>query len=401
LLLAARAEGPSRITGLSGGDDVMATLEAVRQFGVNVETDDHGAVVVQGSAGLLREPVRPVDVGNSGTGIRLLAGWACGVDGLTILTGDASIVRRPMGRVTEPLRAMGAAIDGRRGGQLPPLVIRGGELAGIDYTLPVASAQVKGAILLAGLSASGQTTVREATPTRQHTEELLRLAGANIHCHPGEVTVRPSTLTPFSLDVPGDPSQAAFWLVAAAITPGSELSIERVYVGPGRAGFVDVLRRMGAEIDYSDVDKTTATATLTSGYARLRATDIGGDEVPSLIDEIPALVVAAAYAEGTTTVSDAAELRVKESDRVTAMVDALTAVGAVAEARPDGLVVQGSAGAPLAGGAVDSVGDHRVAMALAVAGLAASAPIKVDGWESVTTSYPAFEDDYLRAVAGS
>jgi 3-phosphoshikimate 1-carboxyvinyltransferase len=397
LLLAARAEGRSHLAGLSTGQDVLHTVAAIEAFGAGVSRPAAGHVVVAGGPGRLQEPAGVVDVGNSGTGIRLLAGWAAALNGLAVLSGDESIARRPMDRVAEPLRRMGARIDGRQGGRLPPLVIRGGGLLGIDYTPPVASAQVKGAVLLAGLGATGATTVREAIPTRQHTEELLRLTGADISVEGGAVTVRASSLRPFDLDVPGDPSQAAFWLVAACITPGSELTVEHLYVGPGRTGFLDVLRRMGAAIEVSTVDPDTMTASVTAAYGPLQATEVGGAEVPALIDEIPILAVAAAYAEGTTSFADAAELRVKESDRIASMVAALSALGARVEARPDGLVVHGGAGA-VSGGTVDSAGDHRVAMALAVAGLAARAPVHIPGWNAVHTSYPGFEEDYQRCL---
>jgi 3-phosphoshikimate 1-carboxyvinyltransferase len=257
---------------------------------------------------------------------------------------------------------------------------------------------VKGAVLLAGLAATGATTVREAAPTRQHTEELLRLCGADISVKAGAVTVRASTLRPFELNVPGDPSQAAFWIVAASITPGSELTIDHVYVGPGRTGFLDVLRRMGAAVSVSPVDPLTLTASVTACHAPLHGTRVGGAEVPSLIDEIPVLAVAAANAEGTTTFADAGELRVKESDRIASVVGALSAVGIRAEPRPDGLVVHGDGGGP-AGGTIDSAGDHRVAMAMAVAGLAARAPIRIAGWDAVRTSYPGFEEDYHRCLS--
>jgi 3-phosphoshikimate 1-carboxyvinyltransferase len=404
LLLAARAEGRSRISGLSTGADVMHTLEAMRAFGAVITAGTPGPggeaagepapLLVDGGCARMREPGTVIDVGNSGTGIRLLAGWAAGLDGLTVLEGDDSIARRPMDRIAEPLRAMGARIDGRQGGRLPPLVIRGGGLHGIDYRLPVPSAQVKGAVLLAGLAAEGETTVREAVPTRRHTEELLRLCGADLDVGDGVVTVRRSRLQPFDLDVPGDPSQAAFWIVAACITPGSRLGVEHVYVGPGRAGFLDVLRRMGAAIELSDADQATNTATIVASYGTLQATDVGGAEVASLIDEIPVLAVAAACAEGTSTFADAAELKVKESDRIASMVAALRAVGVDAEARPDGLTVRGSGGRPLTGGTADSAGDHRVAMSMAVAGSAASTPVRIDGWDAVATSYPGFEEDY-------
>lgn len=398
LLLAARAEGRSVIRGLSGGDDVSRTLKAIRSFGAEVWAEPQ-EVTVDGGAGRLREPASVIDVGNSGTAIRLITGWACGVEGLTVLTGDESVARRPMGRVVDPLRKMGARIDGRGDGDLAPLVVRGGSLRGIDYRMPVPSAQVKGAVLLAGICAEGETTVREQSPTRMHTEELLSLAGADISSGDGWVTVRRSRLVPLDVTVPGDPSQAAFWVVAACITPGSEVVLPGIYVGQARAGFLDVLRRMGANIEVVDRDEVTATATIVARHSELRATEVGGDEVPSLIDEIPVLAVAAAHAQGTTTFSGAAELRVKETDRVETMVAALRAVGAKAEPLPDGLAVEGRAGVPLDGGRISSAGDHRVAMSLAVAALASRAPIVIDGWNAVATSYPGFEEEYARCAS--
>lgn len=401
LLLAARAEGRSRLTGLSTGEDVRATMRAVAGFGAGVEEEGGrgGPVVIEGGAARLREPDGVVDVGNSGTGIRLLAGWASAVPGLTVLAGDRSIAGRPMQRVVAPLREMGVAIDGRDGGRFPPLVIRGGGAHGIDYRLPVPSAQVKGAVLLAGVAADGETTVREDLPTRMHTEEMLAGCGADITVSAGAVTVRRSALHPLTLDVPGDPSQAAFWIVAACVTPGSDLTVEHIYVGPGRAGFLDVLRRMGADLETVDADAATSTASIRARYRPLQATDVGGEEVPSLIDEIPVLAVAAAYAAGRTVFSDAAELKVKESDRIATTVGALRSLGADSEPRPDGLVVEGGAGRPLSGGSVDSAGDHRIAMAMAVAATAARAPVAVSGWDAVGTSYPSFEEDYHRCVS--
>jgi 3-phosphoshikimate 1-carboxyvinyltransferase len=397
LLLAAKARGRSRIRGFSTGDDVNRTATAVQSFGASLERDTPGALWVDGGA--LHEPTSVIDVGNSGTGIRLLAGWASAIDGLSLIAGDDSIARRPMDRVAEPLRLMGAHIDGREGGRFPPLAIRGGRLRGIQYRLPVPSAQVKGAVLLAGVSADGETTVIEKVPTRTHTEELLSLCGADMTVSADRVSVRRSDLSPFDLDVPGDPSQAAFWVVAACITPGSDLTIERVYTGPARAGFVDVLLRMGANLELTDRDDLTSTSTIRARYSPLKGTHVGGEEIPSLIDEIPVLAVAAAYAEGDTVFADAGELKVKESDRIASTVAASSSIGGTAGARDDGLMVVGSAGAPLAGGAVDAARDHRIAMSMAVAGMAAAAPVAIEGWESVSTSYPGFEEDYQRCVS--
>ena len=398
LLLSARAEGRSTFSGLSEGDDVARTLSAIESCGAGVLRDGPTVVVVDGGVARLHEPGGVVDVGNSGTAIRLMAGWACGIDGLTVLAGDASIAERPMSRVVEPLRQMGARIDGRADGSLPPLVIRGGSLHGIDYRLPVPSAQVKSAILLAGICADGTTTVREDVETRMHTEELLRLAGADISVQPGSVSVRRSKLGPLEVSVPADPSQAAFWVVAACVTPGSEVVLPNVYVGTARAGFLEVLLRMGADVEILERDPSASTATIRARYRPLRGTDVGGREVPSLIDEIPVLAVAAAFAEGPTTFSDASELRVKETDRVETMVAALRAIGATAEPTPDGLVVEGGGGEPLAGGQVDSAGDHRVAMSMAVAALPSRSPVTVTGWNAVATSYPGFEEEYERCA---
>ncbi len=401
LLVAARAEGRSELRGLSGGEDVRHTASAIQAFGADLVRIGKTTVAVNGSATRLHEPDRVVDVGNSGTGIRLLAGWAAAIPGLTVLVGDESIGRRPMGRVAEPLRAMGARIDGRADGTLPPLVIRGGGLRGIEHHPAVASAQVKGAVLLAGLAAQGPTTVVESVPTRRHTEEVLIRAGADLVVDEGTVVLRPSSLASFRIDIPGDPSHAAFWAVAASIVPSSDLIVENVYVGPGRAGFVDVLRRMGASIELIGEDPRSHTADLRVRAAALHSTHVGGEEISSLIDEIPVLSVAAAVADGTTTFVDAAELAVKESDRIATTTAGLRALGVDAEPRPDGLVVHGLGGRPPRGGAVDAAGDHRIAMSMAIAGLITTGPVHITGWESVATSYPAFREDLRRCVSGS
>ncbi len=397
LLLAARAEGRSRLRGLSAGADVGRTRRAVAAFGARCQGRPPGPVTVAGGARRLHEPAGVVDVGNSGTAMRLLSGFAAAVDGLTILQGDRSVNGRPMERVVFPLRTMGAGVDGREGGRWPPLAVRGGRLAGIDYRPPVASAQVKGAVLLAGLAAEGATSVTEAVPTRRHTEELLAAAGADVTVTGTTVTVRPSPLQPLDLDIPGDPSQAAFWVVAACLVPGSDLVLEGVYVGPGRATFLDVLRRMGADITVVAHDPGAATADIRVRHRRLAATDVGGQEVPGVIDEIPVLAVAAALAEGTTTFTGAAELRVKESDRIATVASQLAAVGADVEPLADGLVVRGRPA--LGGGSVSSHGDHRVAMAMAVAGLAAGGPVRIEGWAAVDTSYPGFQEDLHRCLS--
>jgi 3-phosphoshikimate 1-carboxyvinyltransferase len=383
LLLAALAEGTSVVRGLSDGDDVARTRTAVAAMGAEFDGD-----AITGGRSRLHEPAGVLDMGNSGTGIRLLAGLCAGFPWLTVLTGDESIRRRPMSRVAEPLRLMGARVDGRDDGRLPPLTVRGGSLHGIDYDLPVPSAQVKSAVLLAGLSAEGETVVRQPVVTRAHTEEMLAACGADVEVSPDglDVRLRPSKLQPFELDVPGDPSQAAFWIVAACIVPGSEVMIDDVYIGPARTGFLDVLRRMGA-----DVERVGERSIRARFSPDLHGTAVRGTEVADVIDEIPVLAMAAALAEGETTFADAAELRVKESDRIAGIATALRALGAGVEAQDDGFVVHGRGTAH--GGTVHSHGDHRIAMAAVVAGLAAEGTTTVEGWEAVATSYPGFEHD--------
>jgi 3-phosphoshikimate 1-carboxyvinyltransferase len=387
LLLAARAEGTSHVTGLSNGEDVLHTAGAVQAMGAIIDGDR-----ITGGLTRLHEPRCVIDVGNSGTGIRLLAGYCAAFDWLTVLEGDDSIAGRPMDRVADPLRLMGASVDGRDGGRFPPLVIRGGGLHGIEYTPPMASAQVKSCVLLAGLGADGPTVVHEPVPTRAHTEEMLAMCRADITVDGATITLRPSPLEPFELDVPGDPSQAAFWIVAACIVPGSELTVENVYTGRGRSEFIGALQRMGADVTVDGAD-------VHARYSpNLHGTDVRGEEVPGLQDEIPVLAVAAAVADGTTTFGDAAELRVKETDRVVTTTAMLEALGARAEPQVDGLVVHGRPGG-LRGGTVESRGDHRIAMAAAVAALTIGETTTVEGWEAVATSYPGFEEDLRRCVS--
>jgi 3-phosphoshikimate 1-carboxyvinyltransferase len=333
----------------------------------------------------MREPDRVLDVGNSGTSIRLLAGLCAGRPWLTVLQGDASIASRPMDRVAEPLRRMGAVVDGRDDGRYPPLVVRGGGLHGIEYDVPMASAQVKSAVLLAGLAAEGETVVREVSPTRAHTEEMLAACGIDIEVDGLEVRLRPSALKPFELEVPGDPSQAAFWVVAACTVPGSDLTLEGVYLGPARTGFLDVLRRMGAEIE---VDR--AAGTIRARSSELRAAEVPGAEISGL-DEVPVLAVAAARAKGTTTFTGIGELVVKESDRMATITSELRVLGGRVERGGDRLIVRGPS--VMRGGVVRSHGDHRIAMAMAVAALGAEGETTIDGWDAVATSYPDFGRD--------
>jgi len=389
LLLGALAEGTTSITGLSAGEDVAHTRAAVAALGAGVVAGAGGTVRVTGGA--LRAPADVVDVGNSGTGLRLLMGVTAGLDGTTRFDGDDSIRRRPMDRVAVPLRRMGARIDATGDRDTAPLAVTGGPLTAIDYELPVASAQVKGAVLLAGLGAEGETVVREHLETRAHTEELLAAFGADIRVEQGDgatssVHLRPGPLTATEVAVPGDPSQAAFWIVAACLLPGSDVTVEGVYLGPARSGFLDVLARMGADVEIDE-----ATGDVRARHSDLRGTEVTPAEIPGLVDEVPILAVAAACAEGPTRFLGAGELRVKESDRLATVASELGALGARVEALPDDLVVAG--GGRLQPGRVTSHGDHRIAMAGAVAALAAEGETEVEGWEVVATSYPGFEGD--------
>jgi 3-phosphoshikimate 1-carboxyvinyltransferase len=403
VLLGALAEGTSVIHGLSDGADVAASLAAVEAMGAAVDRHEDGTVVVHGGRARLHRPDARLDCGNSGTSMRLLAGLVAGFDWETELVGDASLSARPMDRVAEPLGLMGATVAGRGERCLPPLFVRGGGLHAIDWTSKVASAQVKSAIILAGLSADGTTIVREAVTTRTHTEEMLVEAGADLTVEPwGEgriVRVRASSLRPVERTVPGDPSASAFFAVAGCVVPESAVDIVGVYSGPARLGYVSVLQRMGADITVIPGDPGTATIRALAGS--LTATEVRASEIPSL-DEIPALAVAAAVAVGTTVFSDVGELRVKEVDRLQAVADMAEAFGAHATIDGDALSITGIGG-PLRGARFDSQGDHRMAMAAAVAALAARPGERslITGFGAVETSYPAFAHDVERLAVGT
>jgi 3-phosphoshikimate 1-carboxyvinyltransferase len=406
VLMAALAEGTSVVHGLSDGADVAASLAAVAAMGVAVERGTDGSVTLHGGRSRLHAPARALDCGNSGTSMRLLTGLVAGLPWETELVGDASLSSRPMDRVAEPLEQMGASVVGAGERCLPPLRITGGGLTGIDWTTKVASAQVKSAILLAGLAAEGTTVVREAITTRTHTEDMLREAGADVTVEDwGEgrvVTLKPSALRPVSpRTVPGDPSAAAFFVVAGCVVPGSAVMVRGIYGGPARLGFITVLTRMGADVRVRPGPDGTVDITATAGAA-LRGTEVAAAEIPSL-DEVPALAVAAAVAAGTTVFHDVAELRIKEVDRLEAVATMVRAFGASAEVEGDTLAITGVGhlGA-LHGARIDSQGDHRMAMAAAVAALGAGPGARslLTGFEAVETSYPHFVDD-LQSLTGS
>jgi 3-phosphoshikimate 1-carboxyvinyltransferase len=393
LLLGAIADGPSRVEGFLPAADCQVTLRLVRALGIQVEQHTPTTLTVHGR-GLqgLQEPEDILDCGRSGTTMRLLAGLLAGQPFLSLLSGDAQLRGRPMGRVVEPLRRMGAAVLARDGGRLPPLAIQGGGLRGIDYTLPVASAQVKSALLLAGLYADGPTTLHVPGPARDHTERMLLAMGAKLETVDGGLEIEPgSSLRAVEMAVPGDLSSAAFLLVSALLVPGSECTIKGVGVNPTRTGLLDVVQAMGAGVTVHDARTVGGepVADLTIRSSELRGVDVGGNLVVRMIDEFPVLAVAATQAHGETVVRDAAELRVKETDRIATTVQELRRLGAKIEPQPDGFVVHGPT--PLTGNAVRSHGDHRLAMALAVAGLIATGETVVQDVGCIADSFPGFE----------
>jgi 3-phosphoshikimate 1-carboxyvinyltransferase len=394
LMFAALANGTSQLSHLATGDDVAATRRALETLGVRVKVGRDGALTVRGTGAVgLREPDAVLDCANSGTTMRVLSGILVGRPFLSVLTGDASLRRRPMARVVEPLRRMGAHLDGRDDGRFAPLVIRGtSSLRGMRHDLPVASAQVKSSLLLAGLQADGTTEVVSPALSRDHTERMLADFGAPLVVDGLTVSVTAGEPKPFELAVPGDPSSAAFFAVAAAITPGSHVVLDDVCLNPTRIAFVDVLQRMGADVELVARGQRAGepVGDIVVRAAPLHATVIEGDEVPSLLDEVPALAIAAAFADGVTEIRDAEELVVKESDRIATINQELAQLGVGCEPLPDGLVIRGGTPRP---GLLKSHGDHRVAMAAAVAANALDGATTVRGWQSVASSYPEFLDD--------
>lgn len=385
-MLGAIAHGTTIITNFLWADDCRSTLSCLRALGVEIPEDDQ-TVTVHGRGALLRAPSGDLDAGNSGTTARVLSGILAGQPFAAALTGDPSLRSRPMERVAEPLRRMGADVQ-TTGGRLP-MRVRGGDLRGIAFAPPVPSAQVKSAVLLAGLFADGETEVHEDVATRDHTERMLQAFGAAITTRPGRITVRRGALNASAVSVPGDISSAAFVLAAAAAVPGSDVTVTDVGLNPTRTGVLDVLHAMGADVTTRIDDEWNGepVGSVSVRGGALRGTVIAGAQTARVIDELPVLCVIATAAEGVTDVRDAAELRVKESDRIGALAESLRALGGEVEERPDGLTVYGSR---IRGGRVDSRGDHRLAMALSVAGLLASGPVFVDGSESVDVSFPGF-----------
>ena len=391
-IFSAIADGVSEVKGFLNSLDCRSTLDAIVALGARVEADwqnGAGNLRIDG-ADCFKASSQPLDFGNSGTGLRLMSGLLCGQDFASVLTGDRSLCRRPMQRIAEPLALMGADISTAPDGTPPLEIFPVPRLQCLDYRLPVASAQVKSCLLLATLFADGETVLTEDAPTRDHTEKMLVSFGAPVSCAQGRIRLAGRvTLQAASIDVPGDLSSAAFLIVAACIAGRGELLIERVGVNPTRTGVIDVLRMMGADIEIVDCRSLggEAVADLLVRTSSLQGVNISGGLVARAIDEFPALFIAAACAEGVTEVSGAAELRFKESDRIQAMAEGLAGCGVSVETRPDGIIIQGGG---IKGGYVNSHGDHRVAMAFAVAGVAADGDIVIDKCANIATSFPGF-----------
>jgi 3-phosphoshikimate 1-carboxyvinyltransferase len=391
IMLGSLAEGVTHVSGFLEGEDSLATLKAFRAMGVKIEGPENGRVVVHG-VGMrgLKQPDGPLDLGNSGTSIRLMAGLLAGQDFDVEMAGDESLSKRPMRRVTDPLGQMGAVIDAAEGGT-PPLLIRAGQaLKSIDYNLPMASAQVKSAVLLAGLYAEGKTCVTEPAPTRDHTERMLSGFGYKVERRGATVCLEGGgSLQATDIDVPADISSAAFFMVGAMIAKGSEILLEHVGVNPTRTGIIDILRLMRGDIELLNEREVGGepVADIRVRSSQLKGIQIPEELVPLAIDEFPALFVAAACAEGETVLTGAEELRVKESDRIQVMADGLIKMGVDAKPTPDGIVIQGS---EFSGAEVESHGDHRIAMSFAVAALRARGTVVIHDCANVRTSFPGF-----------
>ncbi|RQD72568.1 MAG: 3-phosphoshikimate 1-carboxyvinyltransferase [Tindallia sp. MSAO_Bac2] len=392
VMLAGISEGQTTINGFLKGEDCLSTIRCFEQMGVRIREENNQLVVTGNGLYGLKEPEDVLDAGNSGTTMRLMAGILSGQAFHTVITGDESLRKRPMKRIAAPLREMGASIDGRMEGTKAPLAIRGSKLKGIRYKMPVASAQIKSAILLAGLYAEEKTSVIEPRASRDHTERMLESFGVSVKSDGLTKTVQPGKLKGTHIEVPGDISSAAFLLVAAACLKGSDVTLENVGINPTRAGIIEVLQQMGAEISVLNQREVGGEpiADLNVKGTSLKAVDIGEDLIPSLIDEVPVLAIAAACARGKTSITGAAELRVKETDRISAMAEELKNIGVEVTTLEDGMVISGPQ--PIKGGKTNSHGDHRIAMAMAVAGLMSENPVEISNETCMAVSFPGFMD---------
>lgn len=390
IMFGAIAKGTTRITGFLDSADTIATANVFREMGVYIDRTSE-ALTVHG-AGLrgLKAPQRPLDFGNSGTSVRLLSGILAGQSFSSELIGDESLMQRPMRRIVTPLREMGAQLECTEKGTLPMHIHGGRRLQGITYNTPVASAQLKSCLLLAGLYADGPTTIIEPAVTRDHTERMLPGFGCKVTSNGNSVTLQPGELIATDVKVPGDISSAAFFLVAACISPGADITLDNIGINPTRHAVIEILQRMGADIQVEAVSSAGSiepVATIRVRHRPLTGIEIPSHLVPIAIDEIPAILIAAAYARGETILRDAAELRVKESDRIEAMADGLNRLGIHAVPTPDGMIVTGGA---FSAGTVESYGDHRIAMAFSVAAIGAAGPIRIHDCINVNTSFPGF-----------
>ena len=402
-ILNAATSGKATVSNFSPGADCASTIRCLRGLGVPIERNPEspGSLIINGlgSQGF-KEPMEVLNAGNSGTTLRLLTGLLAAQPFLSVITGDRSLRSRPMGRLVQPLTMMGAEILGRQGNTLAPLAIRGNHLNGFEYRLPVASAQLKSALLLASLSAQGETLLHQPAASRDHTERMLRSMGADLEEDGLSLTIKPSSLRAIDVRVPGDISAAAFWLVAACCHPRAKVRVEGVGINPSRTGVLSALESMGARITFANVreEEGEPVADLIAESSPLKATEIQGEMIPNIIDELPVLAVAACFAQGTTVIRDAQELRVKESDRIKTTVQELSRMGADIQELPDGMVIQGTGS--LEGSPCRSRGDHRMAMTLGIAGLLAQGETIIEGAQAARVSYPAFWHDLRNLCTG-
>ena len=401
IIFGSLAEGETKVYDILRGEDVLSTMQVFRDLGVEIEDKD-GVVTIQG-VGMdgLKVPQNALDMGNSGTSIRLISGVLAGADFEVEMFGDDSLSKRPMDRVTLPLKKMGVTISGQTERDLPPLHLKGTKsLKPIQYELPIASAQVKSALIFAALQAQGQSVIIEKECTRNHTEDMLRQFGGELSVNGKKITVQgPQKLSGQTVVVPGDISSAAFWLVAGLIVPNSRVVLKNVGINETRTGIIDVIRAMGGKLEITDMDPIAKSATLTVETSDLKGTEIGGALIPRLIDELPIIALLATQAQGQTVIKDAEELKVKETDRIQVVADALNSMGATITPTTDGMIIKGKSA--LHGAKVNTFGDHRIGMMTAIAALlVADGEVELDRAEAINTSYPSFFDDLETLIHG-
>ena len=401
IIFGSLAEGETKVYDILRGEDVLSTMQVFRDLGVEIEDKD-GVVTIQG-VGMdgLKAPQKALDMGNSGTSIRLISGVLAGADFEVEMFGDDSLSKRPMDRVTLPLKKMGVSISGQTERDLPPLHLKGTKnLTPIHYELPIASAQVKSALMFAALQAQGESVIIEKECTRNHTEDMLQQFGGHLSVDGKKITVQgPQKLTGQKVVVPGDISSAAFWLVAGLIVPNSRVVLKNVGINETRTGIIDVIRAMGGKLEITDIDPVAKSATLTVETSDLKGTEIGGALIPRLIDELPIIALLATQAQGQTVIKDAEELKVKETDRIQVVADALNSMGATITPTADGMIIEGKSA--LHGARVNTFGDHRIGMMTAIAALlVADGEVELDRAEAINTSYPSFFDDLETLIHG-